>query len=155
VKLSPLSFLNSDISQKSLECYNDDYLKLVLKRLGLMPLTVKISECEPDKLSSMLQVLSTVSSRIHQLDIRIEPLLPLLPHLELTNLRSISIHESITMSQLFQLLDMASLSEQDDIRFRMDSEIIGGLDEMVVNREGHPFFHKVKNFDLNWSDGMH
>lgn len=120
-----------------------------------MPLTVKISECEPDKLSSMLQVLSTVSSRIHQLDIRIEPLLPLLPHLELTNLRSISIHESITMSQLFQLLDMASLSEQDDIRFRMDSEIIGGLDEMVVNREGHPFFHKVKNFDLNWSDGMH
>lgn len=121
-----------------------------------MPLIVKVDMCLPDKLSNMLQVLSTASKRIQRLGIEGTRLFPPLPHLELTNLRSISIRcESITKAQLFEFLDMANLSEQDDIRFRMDTNVIENLEDTVANPEGHPLLHRVKVFDLNWRDGMH
>jgi len=50
---------------------------------------------------------------------------------------------------------MANLSEQDDIKFRMDTEVLEITDNTVENSEGHPLFHKVKALDLNWSHGMH
>jgi hypothetical protein len=103
----------------------------------------------------MLQVLSTASNRIQRLDIRTADLVPTLPHLELTNLRYISIRaEKITEDQLFKLLDMANLSEQDDIKFRMDTEVLLA-DDTVESSEGHPLFHRIRALDLNWRHGMY